>query len=507
MPDTEHLCVRDLLINGVRNPNTPAIESPGFEPLSYRDLCRQVAYVVKYLNAQGFLPNDRIALILPRGPYAAVATIAVMAGFTVVPLNYQYRVPEYDGYFTSLHISAVIVEKDTAPDAVEAAGNRAIPVIGLIRSQKTAGMFTLVPETDCRETDARYAGSGDIIALTQTSGTTARPKIIPVTQKFLFSVTRKLNGLFGLTVSDRHLHILPLDSAFGIFSPLWGPLLEGGTVIVPGDFIPPDFFGILKTCRPTYYWGVPALHAAIARELKKIPMEELGDHSLRFIATASAVMNPSVIRSLEDLLDVPVIEEYGMTEAPCIAMNRTGRTGSVGQPIIDQLGIWDDSDHPVPAGETGEVVLRGDLVFPGYLDAPEENAAVFRNGWFRTGDTGYLDPDGYLFLTGRKKDLINKGGRKIAPAEIDLTLMSHPGVVDAMAFAIRDPVLGEEVAAMVVPGRVGVTEQDLRTYLLDRLAPFKVPRRIYVADSIPRTHTGKPVRSEGTLRYSQKEQR
>lgn len=502
MPDTGHLTVRDLLINGAQDPGAPAIESPQLAPLSYRDLRRQIAAVVSSLNARGFRQNDRIALVLQKSPDAAVASIAVMAGFTLVALNPQYRVPEYDWYFSSLNIRAVIAEPDTVPDAVEAARKRGIMVIGLERSRSVAGMFTLVPGTDRTGAGPCYAGSGDIIALTQTSGTTARPKIIPDTQKFLFSVTRKLNALFALTASDRHLHLLPLDTAFGIFSPLWGPLLEGGTVIVPTDFIPQDMPGILAACRPTYYWGVPAIHAAILRELRKVPPGDLKGHSLRFIATGSAVMDPSVTRPLEDLLQVPVIEEYGMTEAPCIAMNRTGRPGSVGQPIIDHIEVWDDTGRPVAAGEIGEVVLKGDLVFSGYLDAPKENAAAFCNGWFRTGDTGYFDPDGYLFLTGRKKEMINKGGRKIAPAEIDAALLSHPRVAEAMAFAVRDAALGEDVAAMVVPAGAGVTEQDLRLFLLGRLAPFKVPGRIYITGSIPRTCTGKPVRSEGTRRYS-----
>jgi oxalate---CoA ligase len=502
MENEERLCVRDLIINGSQDPDAPAIESPGYKPLTYRDLREQIAYVVKSLNARGLRPNDRVAIVMPNGPDAAAAILAVMAGFTLIPLNSQYRIPEYEWYFTSLDIRAVLVQRGAATEAAEAAGMHAIPVIEMICSPGKAGMFTLFPQRDCPESDTLYAEPDDTIALVQTSGTTAKPKIIPFTQKFLFSITRKMNNAFHITVSDKHLHILPLDIGLGIFSPLWGPLLEGGSVILPRDFIPPDFFGILRTCRPTYYWGGPAHHSAIVRELKKIPPEELAGHSIRFAITVSAVMDPAVLHGLEELLEIQVIEVYGMTEAPVIALNKPIRKGSVGLPIIEHIQIWDDDDIPLPAGRTGEVVVKGKLVFSGYLNAPEENAAVFKDGWLRTGDMGYFDNDGYLFLTGRIKEMINKGGRKIAPAEIDAALMSHPGVLEAMAFAIMEPVLGEDIAAMIVREQETLSEDDLRQYLLDRLLPSKIPRRIYFVDKIPKNPAGKPMRQVGTQRYS-----
>lgn len=501
MKSEESPCVADLIVHGSQDPDAPAIESPGYEPLTYRDLREQIMYVVRTLNAMGFRPNDRIAIVMPKGPDAAVATMAVMAGFTLVPLNHEYRIPEYDWYFSSLDIRAVLVQRSAATEAAEAASKYKIPVIEIICSPGKAGMFTFYSRIDCPESDAIYAGPNDIIALVQTSGTTAKPKIVPVTQKFLFSVIRKINKLFQITASDKHLHILPLDTTFGILSPLWNPLLEGGSVILPQNFIPHDFFNILKAYRPTYYWGGPVHHSAILRELKKIPAKKLAGHSLRFIATASAVMNLSVLHELEDLLGIQVIEEYGMTEAPCIALNKPSRKGSVGLPIIEQIQLWGDDDYPVPKGKTGEVVVKGDLVFGGYLNAPEENAAAFKDGWFRTGDMGYLDGDGYLFLIGRKKEMINKGGRKIAPAEIDAVLMSHPGVKDAMSFRIPDPDLGEDIGAMVVKKDPRTIDKDLRQFCLDHMVQYKVPHRICFVNEIPRNTLGKPLREEGTQQY------
>jgi acyl-CoA synthetase (AMP-forming)/AMP-acid ligase II len=191
-----------------------------------------------------------------------------------------------------------------------------------------------------------------------------------------------------------------------------------------------------------------------------------------------------------------------LSETGVISINIPPRQGSVGFPVIEHVAILDEDGNFPGEGNTGEIVVKGDTVFSGYEDAPEENAAAFTDGWFRTGDMGYLDRDGYLFLSGRKKELINKGGEKISPEEIDTVLKSHPRVRDAMTFGIADPVLGEDVAAMVVPADDHLTETDLRRFLLDRLVQFKIPRKIRFVDRIPRTPTGKPQRHTGSKRYS-----
>jgi acyl-CoA synthetase (AMP-forming)/AMP-acid ligase II len=187
-----------------------------------------------------------------------------------------------------------------------------------------------------------------------------------------------------------------------------------------------------------------------------------------------------------------------MSETGMISANIPPREGSVGIPMIDSLAIMDENGNALGPDETGEIVVKGKSVFSGYEDAPEENKLAFINGWFRTGDMGYLDTDGYLFITGRKKDLINKGGEKISPEEIDNVIRSHPRVKEAMTFPVKDPVLGEDIAAMVVRADSKVTENELYMYLLDRLVPFKVPSRIYFVDTIPKTPTGKPLRHTGT---------
>jgi acyl-CoA synthetase (AMP-forming)/AMP-acid ligase II len=217
-----------------------------------------------------------------------------------------------------------------------------------------------------------------------------------------------------------------------------------------------------------------------------------------YTGTGAATLPVDVRNELETFLNIPVIEVYGMTEAAFISINIPYKRYSVGLPVIEYLAVLDDNGNNLPFNEEGEILVKGKLVFTGYENAPEENIAAFMNGWYRTGDMGYIDNEGYLFLTGRKKELINKGGDKVSPAEIDSVLRSHPGVKEAMVFRISDPVLGEDVAAMVVVTNPEVTEQELRMYVLDRLAQFKVPRRIHFVEKIPRTPTGKPQRHAGT---------
>lgn len=496
--DEAHLCVRDLIINGSQDPDATAIESPGFRPFTYREMREQVAYTVRFLNARGLRPNDRVAVVMPNGPHTAVAILAVMAGFTVVPLNSQNRKPEYDSVFSQLGISAVLVQQGVHTEAVSVAVMEKIPVIEVRCSQESAGSFTLHPEGDADGPGPIYAASTDIAAIKLTSGTTARQKAVPITQKRFFAGMQILNASCGLTSADRNLHFLSPDTGFGYEPPLGGTFLTGGVLVYIRDFLPTDIPGLIRKYRPTHYWGSPAHHHAIVQELKKIPRDQLKDHSLRLLISGSAAIDPAIIRELESLLGVRVISIYVMSEA-YVSMNPPYKTGSVGRPFVSGLEIRDDNDHPLPPGQAGEVVVQGDLVFDGYLNAPEENAAAFTGGWFRTGDTGYLDDEGFLFLTGRKKEMISKGGRKIAPAEIDSVLLSHPGVSDAMTFRVPDPVLGEEIGSLVVRRQgAEVTGEDLRRFCLDRLNQFKVPRNILFVASIPRNSAGKPLREEGT---------
>jgi acyl-CoA synthetase (AMP-forming)/AMP-acid ligase II len=496
------LTIKDLIFNGNQNPDHPAIESPGQQPLTYQDLRKQVLLVIKALNSMGFGRNDRIAIIMPGGPETAVLGIAIMAGFTHTPLNPQYRDPEFKAILSRLKVKAVIVQKNHETAARNVAISQNIPIIEITPSPDQAGIFGIGMCEAGKGNNGSFAQPEDTAIVLQTSGTTSIPKIVPLTQKQVCKAVITFASQANHTDSDKSLHIVPHFHLLGILGTLLAPLLAGGTVICTRDFIASDFLSLLRYYRPTFYIAGPAHHRAILRDLKKVPQDQLRNNSLKYIRSVSAPLPIHVRKELETLLGVPLIESYAMTESANITLNMSRKEGSVGIPIIESLVIINENGTTLGTFENGEIAIKGEVVFSGYEDAPAENASAFINGWFRTGDIGYLDNEGYLYLTGRKKELINKGGEKISPAEIDTVLYSHPLVRDAMAFRVADPVLGEDIAVMVVPADENLTETDLRLFLLDHLIPFKVPRRIYFVEEIPKGPTGKLLRYVGTEHYN-----
>ena len=503
LPEFQPRTIKDLIFNGNQDPDHHAIETPGYKPLTYRDLRMQILYGVKTLNARGFCRNDRIAVILPGGPETGVASLTVMAGFTSVPLNPEYKEQEFAVYFSKMKIRAILVKKDSKTAARAVAASRSLPIIELIPSPDKAGIFTLSNVPSWEMIEAVFAVPSDVALLMQTSGTTALPKIVPNSQQQLCMRAKLICTAFSLNATERSLHIVPFYHAMGILGTFLSPLLAGGTVICPDNFVASDFLPLLKKYRLTHYSAGPALHQGILREIKKARPEELKDHTLRFIRSTSASLPAIIHQELESVLGVPVIESYGMSETGLLTVNLPPKNGSVGISVVDSLAVIDENGNRQKPREKGEIVIQGESVFSGYENAPAETRTAFIDSWFKTGDIGYLDDEGYLYLTGRKSELINKGGEKISPAEIDNALMTHPSVKSAMTFRVNDAGLDEDIAAMVVLENPDTSEEELRTYLIDRLIQFKVPKRIYFVDEIPRGSTGKPLRYVGTERYTQ----
>lgn len=496
------MSIHEIIFYGNQDPDHIAIESPNLLPLTYRELREQVFSVVKTLNSAGFHRNDRIGVIAPAGPDTAVLLVSVMAGFTCIPLNPDLKSPEFEKIFSQLKIQAVIVASDcdTAARGVSAARN--IPVIELLPSFVKAGEFGLMVTAFRDAEEPEFAVPSDIAIIRLTSGTTAEYKIVPISQQqYCLPKQRRVNRLH-LTKNDRSLHIVPMYHGLGTGTPLLDVLVAGGTIVCTKNFIPDDFLSLLKKYQPTFYIAGPALHQAILRELNKVSPDDLKNNSLRMIMSSSAMLPDTVYHELESCFGVPVVESFASSETGNISTNYPPKPGSVGIPVVEQLQILNENDMVAGTCQQGEIVVKGDSVFSGYENAPDENNAAFINGWFRTGDIGYLDDDGYLFITGRKKELINKGGRKISPMEIDNVLASFPGVRDVMTFRIPDPVLGDDIAAMVVVENTEVSEEELRRYVIDRLIQFKVPKRIYFVDEIPKGPHGKLLRYIGTERYN-----
>ncbi|HMP39897.1 MAG TPA: AMP-binding protein [Roseiflexaceae bacterium] len=382
------------------------------------------------------------------------------------------------------------------PNGVAAALAAATPAMTIIeaRLQPDATLaFELVRGR--RPAVAYHPPSPDDIAMIlHTSGTTSRPKRVPIRHRNLAASARNIAGTYDLAPEDTALCVMPLFHIHGIVASLLATLFSGGTVICPPGFDALRFFGWLAEFRPTWYSAVPTMHQLLLTRAER-NAEIIRANPLRFIRSSSAPLPPVIMERIEATFNAPLLEAYGMTEASHQMTSnplppRIRRAGSVGYGFGVDVGIMDETGTLLPIGTRGEVVVRGANVVDGYENNPEANALAFVDGWFRTGDQGVLDSSGYLTLTGRLKELINRGGEKISPLEIDDILLRHPAVAEALAFAVPHKTLGEEVHAAVVL-RTPVSERELRDHCAAALADFKVPRVVHILEELPRGATGK----------------
>ena len=477
-----------------QRPDEIALLAPGRPALTYRELAAQVARAQAALSGCGLGREDRVALVLPNGSEAATAFLGVACSAVCAPLNPDYRREELDFYLADLGVAAVVVEAGSDSPARDVASARGIEVLELASSHSAAaGAFSLSGRNGPAATP-RPAQGGDIALLLHTSGTTSRPKLVPLLHRNLCASADNIGRTLRLAPDDCCLSVMPLFHIHGLVAALLSSLAAGGSVVCAGRFSEARFFECLAAFRPTWYTAVPTMHQAI---LASAQARAIAGHRLRFIRSSSAALPPPVMAELEALFGVPVIEAYGMSEAahqmasnPLPPAPRKPR--SVGVAAGPEIAIADEAGALLPAGQTGEVVIRGANVTPGYENNPPANRAAFTDGWFRTGDQGYLDDEGYLFLSGRLKEIINRGGEKVSPREIDEALLEHPAVAQAVAFAMPHPTLGEDVAAAVVLREKAWTEpQALRAFLFERLTASKVPSQVVVVPAIPKGPTGK----------------
>jgi len=477
-----------------------ALSSPGGVPLTFGALRALVERTVADLNAHGVGRGDRVAIVLPNGPEMAAAFIAVAAGTTSAPLNPSYKADEFEFYLSDLNARLLIAAENDATPAVAVAEKLGVPVVRLTPTpEQGAGSFTLTfaGEGQGPAANGGPAGPDDIGLVLHTSGTTSRPKIVPLKQSNVCASARNIRETLAFTADDRGLNIMPLFHIHGLIAGILAPLSAGGQVSCTPGFNALKFFGWMGEVRPTWYTAVPTMHQAILGRAAR-NREVIEANPLRFIRSSSSSMPPQVMKELEEAFGAPLIEAYGMTEAAHqMASNplppKAHYAGSVGLAAGPETAIVDLSGEPLAAGETGEIVIRGDNVMAGYENNERANSEAFtRQGWFRTGDQGVLNPEGYLSITGRLKEIINRGGEKISPREVDEILMDHPAVSQCVTFAVPHDKLGEDVAAAIVL-REGAEagERDLKGFASERLAAFKVPARIVILDEIPKGATGK----------------
>ena len=488
----------DLLSTGADA--APALTAPGGVPLTHGGLRTLVADTGRALNAMGIGRGDRVAIVLPNGAEMATAFIAVAAYAGSAPLNPAYRADEFEFYLSDLNARGLVVEAGSTSAAIEVARRLGVRIIELQpQPARGAGAFTLRDTSGAPAAPAAQPGPAqpdDVALVLHTSGTTSRPKIVPLSQANVCASARNIRGFLSLSAADRGLNIMPLFHIHGLIAGILAPLSAGGQVCCTPGFNALKFFAWMEEARPTWYTAVPTMHQTIlARAANNRAVIEA--NPLRFIRSSSSAMPTQVIREIEETFGAPLVESYGMTEAAHqMAANplppAVRKPGTVGIAAGPDVAIMDMQGALLPAGETGEIVIRGENVTRGYENNPKANAEAFTNGWFRTGDQGVMDADGYLTITGRLKEIINRGGEKVSPREVDEVLMDHPAVAQVVTFAVPHDKLGEDVgAAVVLREGASLTEKELRAFAAERLADFKVPRKVLFLDEIPKGATGK----------------
>lgn len=508
-------CLSELLTGG---DGDGSVLAPARAPLSYAGLAAQVECTVGALNDRGIGRNDRVAIVLPNGPEMATAFVAVASGATAAPLNPAYRRQEFRFFLEDLGARALMVQEGSDSEAVDAARELGIGLLEIRADpHQPAGTFEFVegsgdPDNARNSGESRDSGESkdpgvtsggwglakpdDVALVLHTSGTTSRPKIVPLTQRNICASASNIASTLALTSEDRCLNVMPLFHIHGLMAAVLASFSAGASIFCTPGFNALRFIGWLREADPTWYTAVPTMHQAILARAGR-NRDAIRSAGLRFVRSSSSSLPPQVMAELEETFGAPVIEAYGMTEASHqMASNplppRPRKPGTVGIAAGPEVAIMDEAGQLLSAGSVGEIVIRGPNVTGGYESNPEANATSFTEGWFRTGDQGVMDAEGYLTITGRLKEIINRGGEKISPREVDEVLMDHPAVQQVVTFAVRHDKLGEDVAAAVILKEGSqATEGELRAFAAGRLASFKVPRTVLILDEIPKGPTGK----------------
>jgi acyl-CoA synthetase (AMP-forming)/AMP-acid ligase II len=485
------------LIQVARSASTAIVIPESGIRVDYKAFCNQVVEMANALASIGIGRGDRVATVLPNGLSAIVSFLAASVAGTAAPLNPGYREDEFSFYLEDIGAKVLLCLPGGAPGARKAAESRGLPVYSVETDDQGHVLIAGAPAGKT----AALPTEDDVALVLHTSGSTGRPKKVPILHRNLTASTKNIAAHYKLTPDDVSLCVLPLFHVHGLVGSTLAALLSGGTVVVPDRFNPLSFWRTVRDTGTTWYSAVPTIHnLLLSRAGSERPP---GAEGLRFIRSSSSSLSPEMMEKMERVFGAPVLESYGMTETSHqIAANplppAARKPGSVGPGTGVRIGIMGGdagngaAGKLLAAGVRGEVVIKGPTVVSGYENNPEANASSWTDGWFRTGDQGFLDADGYLTLTGRIKELINRGGEKIGPREIDECLLNHPAVAEAVAFGVPHAMWGEEVAAAIVlKANETATEADLQAFCKERLAEFKRPKKFYIIASIPRTATGK----------------
>ena len=490
----------ELLQNAPAGNVAVALPEVGVE-ITYGNLSDQVASMAARFAGLGVGRGDRVALALGNGLPTLVTMLGASTVATAAPLNPAYRTEEFTFYLDDTEAKLLIVPPDGADDARAAASDK-VPV--LVVDLDATGTVSLSGDSGSGE--ASSPTEDDVALILHTSGSTGRPKRVPLRHRNLMRSARNVADCYSLRSEDVSLGVMPLFHIHGIVASMLATFHSGGTVALPQKFNPLAFWRVAAEHGVTWYTAVPTIHKLLLSRTEASGKKPAGADRLRFIRSCSAPLAPDVLERLESAFGVPVLEAYGMTEAAHQMSSNplppgARKAGSVGEGTGVEIRIVDDMGQDVQPGAVGEIVIRGANVIDGYENNPEANATGFFDDWFRTGDQGKMDDQGYLSLVGRLKELINRGGEKISPREVDDVLLAHPEISEAVAFGVRDDRWGEEVEAAVVLDGV-IDEAGVIAYCRERLADFKTPKKIHIVDSIPKTATGKIQRRIVAAQFS-----
>ena len=487
------------LLSDSRSSAPAIISTSPMVVVSYKALTEQIEKLSGQLRSAGLKPGDCVAMVLPNGLEFLVVFLALThARLIAAPLNPAEK-PDEIRFFIEDSQARAIVAEGAKFEVMEATAGLELPIWEPRIDSRGVVELPELPTPSRASFDA--PNPDDIALFAYTSGTTGRPKCVPLSHGNVLWSALNIASRYDLTSADCSLVVLPMFHGHGLIGAALSTLASGGSVIVPPRFSASEFWKLFREHRATWYSAVPTIHQVL---LERADSDGAPHSGPRFIRSCSAPLAPTILRKLEKRFGAPVLEAYGMTEAahqvasnPLPPLPR--KPGTVG--LGPGISIIDETGRHLAANTPGEVVVRGPNVMSGYRNNPEANATAFTDGWFRTGDIGVIDNDGYLALTGRIKDLINRGGEKISPAEVEAVLLEHPAVAEAAVFGVPDPKYGEEVSAAVVL-RGAATAQELQAYCGTRLADFMVPKLIHMVSAIPRNAMGKVQRRDLTASFS-----
>ena len=484
-----------LLRHAAASPESFAIVSSTYQPFSFGELAAQLDYFGTTLRAAGLGYGSRVAIALSDAPQAALAIISVSCAAVAVPLDPNLTRVEMETRLKLLGADAIIVLAGDDSPLRDDAERQGILVIEAVPVTEGGLSLSLVGPKKAVAAPPSTPGPREPAFILQSSGTTAEPKLIPYSHANMLAAAARVKGWFNLHENDRCLSVTPVYYCHGLTLTVFAPLLSGGSVAFPASSSRPDLKEWLIYLKPSWYSAGPTMHRAILEKARSHEDKPIS-HELRFVLSGGAPLSPEIQLELQSTLGVAVLDHYGLTEAAQISTNLPppgpAKMGTCGIPDPDTVMIVGADGAPLRPGDTGEILVGGPSVIERYLNAPDLTTACFVDGWFRTGDIGSIDEEGFLIVRGRLKEIINRGGEKISPMEIEVALLRHPDVAEAAAFAVPHPRLGDDVAAAVVlHPHASAMPDELRQFLGTQIAWFKVPRRITVLQELPKGKTGK----------------